>query len=526
MSNSVAIGNITKLGAAQIAAEIAAGHLSAVEVVEAHIRRIESVNPVLNALVVPLFEQALASAKRADEQRGARAPLGPLHGVPMTLKECIDVQGTPSTWGLTTRAGEIAEHDDPFVTKLREAGAIILGKTNVSQLLMSIEARNPVYGVTNNPWRPQERSSGGSSGGEGALIAAGGSPLGIGTDIGGSVRYPAHFCGIHGLKPTSGRVRMGLTPGISHVSPVAGVMAQPGPLARQVADLGLALRVMNSADQPCPERAEPLALQGMKIGMFLDDTIVSPSPAIRRTIMEAAQALKARGAIIEEFTPPDLQQVVANFLQIMCSDGGQGMLRTLGASKLEPDIALMLQSQRWSKGKRLFTAQLLKLAGQRKVASILLPNVGMVPSKHLASLIAARESYKEAFVTLMQQRGLAAIICPPYPLPALRHHDKTRLTLDGAYALLFNFLQMPAGVVSLSRVRPGEESDRPNSRDLIDRIPQAIESNSAGLPVGVQVASLHWREDIVLAIMQALEEDFAASPDYPVNHSPLACIGN
>lgn len=154
----------TSLSASRLAQAIAAGELSAVEAVDAHIARIEEVNPRLNAVVVPLFDDARARAQQAD--RTPAGERGPLHGVPITVKECFDVTGTPSTAGLMARAGHRAETDAPLVARLRQAGAIIVGKTNVSQLLMYVESDNPVYGRTNNPW-DAERSPGGSSGGEG-----------------------------------------------------------------------------------------------------------------------------------------------------------------------------------------------------------------------------------------------------------------------------------------------------------------------------------------------------------------------
>src|SRR5215813_9485749 len=196
---------ITKLSATELAAVIARGEVSVVEAVEAHIARIEQVNPTLNAVVVKRYTEARAEARAADERRSWGGALAPLHGVPITIKESLDLTGTPSTYGLTARASALAEHDNFYVARMRAAGAIVLGKTNVSQLLLYVESDNPVYGRTNNPWN-QARTSGGSSGGQAAILAAGGSPLGIGTDIGGSVRLPASFCGVTSLKPTAGRL--------------------------------------------------------------------------------------------------------------------------------------------------------------------------------------------------------------------------------------------------------------------------------------------------------------------------------
>ncbi len=191
---------LTSLSATELATMIACGDLSSVEAVEAHIERIERVNPGLNAVVVKRYDAARAEARQADERRANGEVLGPLHGVPITIKESLDLIDTPSTFGLQSRGSILARQDDLYVARMRKAGAIILGKTNVAQLLYYIESDNPVYGRTNNPWN-LDRSPGGSSGGQAAIIAAGGSPMGLGTDIGGSIRVPATFCGIAGLKP-------------------------------------------------------------------------------------------------------------------------------------------------------------------------------------------------------------------------------------------------------------------------------------------------------------------------------------
>src|SRR5260221_14351964 len=195
---------LTSLSAPELANMIACGDLSSVEAVEAHIERIERVNPGLNAVVVKRYDAARAEARQADERRANGEVLGPLHGVPITIKESLDLIDTPSTFGLQSRGRILARQNDLYLARMRKAGAIILGKTNVAQLLYYIESDNPVYGRTNNPWN-LDRSPGGSSGGQAAIIAAGGSPMGLGTDIGGSIRVPATFCGIAGLKPTAGR---------------------------------------------------------------------------------------------------------------------------------------------------------------------------------------------------------------------------------------------------------------------------------------------------------------------------------
>src|SRR5262249_49918030 len=195
-----------------------------------------------------LYDQARAEARAADEQHARGEPLGPLHGVPITIKEQFMLKDTPSTWGLPSQANWRAEADGPLVARLREAGGIVLGKTNIPQLLYYNEADNPVYGRCNNPWDP-ERTPGGSSGGEAAIVSAGGSALGIGGDLGGSLRVPAHFCGICTLKPTSLRLTNLDNPPHLGAHGQEAIINQDGVLARSVADLALGMRILAAPGQ-------------------------------------------------------------------------------------------------------------------------------------------------------------------------------------------------------------------------------------------------------------------------------------
>lgn len=299
-------GSITDMSATELAQMIKAGEVSAKEVVEAHIRRIEAVNPKLNAVVIPLFDEALAQARDADEQQAQRKPLGPLHGVPITIKEQFQVMGTQTTLGLKHLVGNRAKQEGPLVTRLRRAGAIILGKTNVAQTLIYHESDNPVYGQTKNPWK-LDRTPGGSSGGEAAIIAAGGSPLGLGGDLGGSIRVPAHFCGICGLKPTTLRltnddIQAGLFSGGQEA-----ILAQPGPMARTVADLCLAMEVLAAPGEestsefippiPWPD-PKKVSIKGLRIGMYTYDGFFPASRSASAGFCPAKHSASVRPGIL------------------------------------------------------------------------------------------------------------------------------------------------------------------------------------------------------------------------------------
>ena len=282
--------------AGQIVERIAAGEISAAEVTEAFLARIEKINPRINAIIFPLFDQARAAAAAVDAARARGEVLGPLAGLPMTVKEAYDMVGTPTTVGLVSRASHRATSDAFHVARLRTAGAVFVGKTNVPQLMLSNDSQNPLYGPTKNPWN-LNRSAGGSSGGEASAIAAGFAPLGLGSDIGGKLALPANACGICSLKPTSGRLTMA-----GHFDPLPGqeaILAQPGPMARHVSDLDMAFRFLATPEQctvdpavpPLPA-SDPAAVRGpLRVAFYTDNGVFAVAPAVARAVRRSGRRL-------------------------------------------------------------------------------------------------------------------------------------------------------------------------------------------------------------------------------------------
>ena len=514
---------LTSLSASEIARRIAAGRLSSQLVVEAHIRRIEAVNPRLNAVVVPLFEQARAEASRADRLHEQGTLLGPLHGVPITVKEQYMVSGTPTTVGLLSYRSQLMEQEGPLVTRLRQAGAIILGKTNASQLLLSLSGtcENPVYGRTNNPW-DLARAPGGSSGGEAAIIAAGGSPLGLGADAGGSIRVPAHFCGLYSLLPTARRLTNLDTAHYAEVAGQEAIIAQPCPIARSAQDLRLAMNILaapglNALDPSVPPVPwfDPTAvsLAGLRIGMYTDNGVFSVAPAVRRAVEEAAQILRTRGAIVECWNPPDVAEAVRLYIGLMGADGFATYKRLLRGNPSERRIRFNLRMASLPGAVRAPLAGLLKRIGQAHLASTLQSVRGALSVDQYWQLVEERNQYRQRFLTALDAERFDALLCPPYALPAPTHASPGTLNAShaGSDAILYNLLGFPAGVAPITRVHPGEETERSVGKDRVERAARAVEMNSAGLPIGVQVVARPWREDLVLALMEALEEQTAVS---------------
>lgn len=514
------VAALTQLSATELARRIAGGDVSAVEVVEAYIARIEQVNPTLNAVVVKRYEDARAEARAADERKARGEPLGQLHGVPVTIKEALDVAGTPSTFGLPSRAGVLAERDDPYVARLKAAGAIVLGKTNVPQMLFYNESDNPVYGRTNNPWNP-ERTAGGSSGGEAAILAAGGSALGFGTDWGGSTRAPAAFCGLAGIKPTAGRV-----PDVGRYSLPVGqraIVCQVGVMARRVDDVALGLEVINGGRNPDVEPPMPLGYSGdvdvakLRVAYYADDGTFPVSSAVRRAVIEAAGMLAGRGAHVVEWRPPHARQGLDLFYSLLASDGARGYKRIIGRDKRDPRLASLLALGGASPALLAAVRVLLRLGGQRNTLAIV-RNFGRHDTTHYWNLVEAQMAYEVLFRAALDgddDEPFDVIVCPASAVPAFQHGASRDLSTGGAYAPLYNLLGYPAGVVPVTRVRPGEDTPRKSALDAMERAARKAEIGSVGLPIGVQVVARPWREHVALAAMRAIEDAAIAQGEHP-----------
>src|SRR6266496_2808880 len=303
---------INFLSAAAMADGIRNKLLSPVELIAAHLGQIERLNPKLNAFVQIDPEPALRQAKDAESKIQSGELMGPLHGVPVSIKSSIEVAGMRCEAGSKIRTGVLATNDAPLVTRLRDAGAIVLGTTNTPEFLMAWETDNLLYGRTNNPW-DLARTPGGSSGGDAAAIASGCSAGGVGSDGGGSIRVPAHFSGICGLKPTPGRI-----PASGHFPQSVGPFALigvVGPLARTMADLKLLFEAMQGPDIGDPSAAPvPISsldqseLKRVRIGYFEDDGRTPVTAETRDAVRRAATSLRDAGFEVEPFRPEGLEK--------------------------------------------------------------------------------------------------------------------------------------------------------------------------------------------------------------------------
>ena len=454
----------TRLPAWQMAAGIRDRKLSAVDLVEAHLSQIDRLNSKLNAFVCVDSERALRQAKLADTEVADRKPLGPLHGVPITIKSSIDVSGLLCETGTRLRQGYTAASDAPLVSRLKRAGAIVLGNTTVPEFLMAWETHSDIYGQTNSPW-DLERTPGGSSGGEAAAISACCSAGGIGSDGGGSIRVPAHFSGICGLKPTPGRV-----PASGHFPASAGAFALlgvVGPMARTVQDLQLLFEVIAGPDNgdpfaaPVPLRnIDNATLRQTRIGYYEDDGRTPVTAATRAAVQRAAQVLRDDGFTIDPFLPRGLDEAL-RLWHVLFFDG----------------ISILLRQAYQGREIEMYATVREILDHADKDSPLTMQS--------LMDTLLERDVLRSSFLGQMDRYPI--LLCPVSAGPAFRHKERS-WTIDGktvdypdcfSYSQCFNLLGNPAAVVPMG-VSP------------------------EGLPIGIQIVGRPWEEERVLAVAACL----------------------
>ena len=453
------------LSGTQIAERIRLRTLSSVDAVEAHIRQIERVNPALNAVVAERFDAAREEARRADARvASGDAGLPPFHGVPCSIKESFGVAGMPFTSGLVARMGAPAKADAVAVARLREAGAIPLGVTNVSELCMWMESNNRVYGRSNNPYDPR-RTVGGSSGGEGAVVGAGGTPFGLGADIGGSIRMPAFFNGVFGHKPTGGLVdNAGQYP-----LPAEAAMRYivSGPIARRAEDLAPLLRVLARADIADPAAVD---LAGLDVLTVEDDGRTEVTADLRGALRSAADALAARGARVRRAKFEGLARSAEIWSAMLDAAGGPSFSSMLGNGT---EIGAKRELARWALRRSPHTLPAIALALVESVPK-LLPD-------HSARFLALGAALKRELCEQIGPRGV--MLYPPHPRPAPFHYRAMLRPWYAAYTAILNVMELP-----------------------VTQVPLGL--NAEGIPLGVQVASVHGNDHVTIAVAIALEHAF------------------
>ncbi len=439
--------------------------ISAIELVDAHLARIEQVQPKINAFVSVFAEQA---------RQEARAPRpGPLSGIPLTIKDSFDIEGQPTLAGSNFRRGHRAAKDATSVARLRAAGAIVLGKTSTPEFLAMYETDNHIIGRTNNPWN-LDRTPGGSSGGESAAIAACCSAGGIGSDGGGSVRLPAHFCGLAGLKPTPGRMpATGHYPLIQHPGGLLGV---GGPLARTAQDVKILFDVMQGYDPadpfsvPMPVVPKPLG-RNLRVGMMEQFLDVPVQPAVRRAVQRAAHLLAGAGCAVEEFRLSGIERA-PNIWSFFFSELAVPFTRELLAGREE--------EAHWT-GTEFYN---------------LLKDKPEPSGRDVVEKLALRDAIRRR--VLEQMQDVPVLLMPTCGVTAFPHRQR-RYQTEGKDIGLFQAM-MPLTWINLIG---------------FPAITVPLTMDEEGLPVGVQLVGRPWEEETILDLAIRLEQIRDPLPPYP-----------
>jgi len=444
--------------------------VSPVEVIEAHLRRIEQVNPSLNAIVT-LAPDAIEQARAAEAALANGQEVGVLHGVPLTIKDTIDTEGLRTTSGSRLRADHVPGRDATVVARLKAAGAIILGKTNTPEMAIPYETDNPVFGRSNNPHNPL-MTPGGSSGGEAAAIAACLSPSGVGSDLSGSIRVPAHFCGIVGLKPTAGRVPMD-----GHVPATSGPFAlgaSIGPMAREVKDLDLLFSIMADAapfEGSNREQGDALeigALRGFRVASYIDELIAPVTDETSVAVASAAQALSEAGLEVTEEKPPGIAEGSRLWIELFSRAAADQLRETYQGREAEAGPVVH---------SALLTAAAKGNDMQARIDQ----------AEALAASVVERERLREDILRWMKTTPL--IVMPVGSVPAFAH-GASRVDVRGESISIFrafgyshaaNVFGLPSVVVPAGR-------------------------SAEGLPIGIQIIGRPFAERTIMAAAGAIEE--------------------
>ncbi len=461
-----AANDILNLPALALAEKLRAGELSPLEAVEAFIARIEQVNPKLNAVVWKRFDEARREAREIERKFPGEKP--PLYGVPCSVKEAIALTGAPHTAGSVYRKSVVPAEDAPVVRRLREAGAIPLGVTNVSEMCMWFESYNPLYGRTNNPY-DQGRIPGGSSGGEGSILGAGAAPFGVGSDVGGSIRMPAFFCGIFGHKPTGGLLT---TEGLAPL-PQGEVRryCSAGPMSRHAGDLPKLLEIMSGGDWKAT--AERLPFRGREVWVCegVGFPAASASEEQLEALWRAADAFARAGATVRWFDPRRFGNAFVIWSSMLHEGGNPEFARIMtegGDPNLLKETALYFTGRSQHTFPAVVLAVVERLFG--KIA-------GDGPKKTVEEGLKVRADFEAA----LGDDGI--LLMPTHPRAAPPHDAPLRRPFDFAYTGILNVLEVPATAAPLG-------------------------IGAEGVPLGVQVAARRGADRLTLEAAEFLEEQF------------------
>ncbi|NWY58279.1 FAAH1 hydrolase, partial [Chionis minor] len=513
---SIQTDAILSLPLLELTGRLREGSLSPKTVLYTYLEKALEVTQQTNCLrhFIPECEEQLQEIQRQREK-------GLLYGIPISIKDHIGHEGHLSTCGLVQCLGTVVQEDSVLVKVLKRQGAIPFAMTNVPQSLFNYDCSNPIFGQTLNPFNHQ-KSPGGSSGGEGALIAGGGSILGIGSDIGGSIRLPSSFCGLCGLKPTAERLSVWRTRSLNvdMCSCPAPVPCALGPMARDVDSLALCMKALLCQEMfqldptvpPIPFNEEVYSSSApLRVGYYDTDGYFPLPPCMRRALRETRGALQAAGHQLVAFSPPRIHYVMTElFLKTFFADGGHAWLDVFTGDVVDPNLKSQVNCCKIPRlGKKLLALILKPL---QFLLLLKLKNVAMISTcrsvKEMWNHHCEIEAYRTEFIARWRELQLDVVLCPVLG-PAFTTGYPGKLLTAISSTMLYNVLNFPAGVVPVSTVTEADEEELKHYQgccdDPWDRTLKQAVAGAVGLPVAVQCVALPWQEELCLRLMKEVE---------------------
>ena len=495
------------------------GDLDPVDVLQAFQAKALTVDDQINSVCEYIIE---ATQWASDLRLIPLKERGPLYGLPVSVKECFFVKGYDSTLGLAKRIGEPASEDCKLVKFVKEAHGIPFCLTNVPQTMYSYRCSNPIFGITNNP-HGLSRTPGGSSGGEGALIAAGGSPFGLGSDIGGSIRIPSTFCGIYGLKPTTGRLfhegrRDGVGTGLKALRPC--ITSAAGFMTPNIESLTLGMKViLNSIDSvrrmskedwrviPLPWQADLYSPnRKLRIGWYDDDGFFPAMPGCKRAVHEIVEKLKASGHTLVEWTDRNHTEMFRTFSEIILSDLGFHSLEQWKGEILDQALEVNALNYKCPKKLRWIVSAVISLVSKKMK---LLADAHPTLTKDLWVTNANRDNQIDALFAEWNRHDFDIVICPGFPFPAPPHKYPTRVLPAISYTGVYNLTGQPVGCVPITRETQVDQDNMasyPVKSDLTHQLAYNASLGAVGCPLGIQVVGRHYQEELVLHAMELIKD--------------------
>ncbi|XP_071292759.1 vitamin D3 hydroxylase-associated protein-like [Agelaius tricolor] len=500
---------ILSLTMVELAEKLKEGSLSPESVLYSYMDKALEVNREVNCVTDFIYgcEDQLQKLKQQKEK-------GLLYGIPISIKDHINCKGHISSGGMVKFLGQVKEEDSVIVQVLKHQGGIPFVKTNIPQTMINYDCSNLIFGQTLNPLNPQ-KSPGGSSGGEGALIAGGGSILGMGSDVAGSIRLPSSFCGLCGLKPTGNRIsKQGVIGALMGMQSVAGVL---GPMARDVDSLALCMKALLCQEMfqldpsvpPIPFNEQVYSSSGpLRVGFYEGDGYFQPSPSMRRAVQLTRELLQDAGHTLVPFAPPKIDYMVDElFTRGIFSDGAAHLVDCFKGDIVDPNLKSQYNTYRLPALVKRILAFILKPIYPR-IARDLGALCGVGSAKNLWDQHRAVAAYRTEFITKWRQLRLDVILCPVLG-PAFNHGYAGKLFAATSYTHLYNVLDFPAGVVPVSTVTRADEEELKHYRghygDPWDKRLREAVSGAVGMPVAVQCVALPWQEELCLRFMKEVE---------------------